>query len=183
GQHDGHEDEPSQVLRLLDQGVAEEEEAQGEPPSRARREVQGVQRALPSAGGLERAAQPHHHRPDATQPAQGRDHDLDGAHGFSRPAPASNSTTRSSLTCGKSPNHWPTAKKWRGATKATTSSASDWSRRMLSAGATGTASTTRVAPRARAHRSAATAVPPVATPSSTTTATLPVRSTGDRPLR
>src|SRR5437868_14620920 len=67
-------------------------------------------------------------------------------------------TTSSSLTCPKCRYHCPTAWNRSGVSRATTASASRASWRTAWAGATGTARTTAVALRARAQRSAATAV-------------------------
>ena len=65
------------------------------------------------------------------------------------------------------------AEKPRGVLTQTISSASEPIRACHPGGATGTASTTRSAPSARAIWQAARAVDPVAMPSSTTTATRP----------
>src|SRR6266511_3412025 len=65
----------------------------------------------------------------------------------------------------------------------TTSSASRCSDATVSRGATGTASTTRSAPRSRATRMAARAVPPVARPSSTMMTVRPPSGSAGRPLR
>ena len=67
--------------------------------------------------------------------------------------------------------------------RATKSSACGAIRRSMPCGATGVASTVRVAPRARATCSAAIAVDPVAMPSSTMIAVLPVRSRRGRSPR
>ena len=75
------------------------------------------------------------------------------------------------------------ARNGSGASTQTTSSATPASAPTEAGGATGTASTTRAAPCARATWQAARAVEPVAIPSSTTIAVLPVSGTRGRPAR
>ncbi len=75
------------------------------------------------------------------------------------------------------------ARNGSGTSAHTTSSATRASASIEACGATGTASTTRAAPCARATWHAARAVEPVAIPSSTTIALLPVSGSRGRPAR
>ena len=90
----------------------------------------------------------------------------------------SNAATSSSDVCSKSRYQIPTATKWAGVTRLTTWSASLRSSLTVWEGATGTATMTRRAPRARAMRTAARAVAPVANPSSTMTTVRPSTAIG-----
>ena len=98
-------------------------------------------------------------------------------------ARTSSSTTSSSEVGEKSEYQPPMAKNGSGVSTATTSSASRRSVATVSGGATGTAKITRAAPRSRATRTAARAVPPVARPSSTITTVRPWSGIAGRPPR
>ena len=85
--------------------------------------------------------------------------------------------TSSSVVGEKSQYHSPTAKNRSGVLRQTNSSTSRASSATVDGDATGTARTTRAAPRARATWQATRAVEPVAMPSSTTTAVRPSSET------
>ena len=89
----------------------------------------------------------------------------------------SKSTTSASAVCAKSRYHWPMARNGSGTSAQTTSSTTLASASSEACGASGTASTTRAAPCARATWQAARAVEPVAIPSSTTIAVRPASGT------
>ena len=97
---------------------------------------------------------------------------------ISGPPAARHLITSSSVVWLKSRYHSPTERYQRGELTHTNSSASPRRSLVHRSGATGTASTSRAAPRARTIRQAARADDPVAIPSSTITAVRP--STGDR---
>src|SRR6266705_6080892 len=179
GQGDRDHDERCEVPGVIDHCVAGEEPGEGEPHANSGRDVQCEQDLFAGGTSLELRAEPRHQRTKPCHRQKPRQGQLDDVHRPPLPT-ASSSTTRSSETCRNSWYHCPTAEKGDGNASMRSSSASLFSRRRISGGATGTARITFDAPRARAHRRAAAAVPPVATPSSMTTATLPASSIGGR---
>ena len=98
-------------------------------------------------------------------------------------ARCSSETTSRSLVWEKSWYHSPIARKCAGVSRQITSSASAASAVHADGGATGTASTTRAAPCARATWQAARAVEPVAMPSSMMTAVRPASGVRGRSPR
>src|SRR5919198_642268 len=170
---------PGRRQRRVDQEHPGDREPQPAPSHHEAR----VQKVVDDIGALERSADPH---PGGAHAAQREDRRRDGLgdpHRRAAAARPSASITSASVVWSNERYHSPTARKGDGVASTTTSSASVRSRSSDCGGATGTARTTRSAPRARAHRSAATDVPPVATPSSTTIATRPRTSTGGRSCR
>src|ERR1019366_10056402 len=103
--------------------------------------------------------------------------------GSSGPSGSRSPATSSSPSCPKSSYHSLRPKNLAGVSTHTTSSATSRSASSESGGPTGTARTTRAAPRRRMTSMAARAVNPVASPSSTTIAVRPRTDTGARSPR
>src|SRR2546422_6018836 len=142
-------------------------------------QIDGVEQLVAGRGRLERSARPVDRRPHTESGERQRDHELEPSH----PVAASAARTSSSVTWSNRSYHSPTAENPYGVWSSTTASQTPPSRAAVSGGPTGAPKTTAGARCARAHPTAARAVPPVATPSSTITAVRPSRSTAGRAPR